>query len=148
MLAGLVAASAARPALAGPPEEARSLYDRFVIAQNAADFTALKDILLDSPRFLWVTNGLAIWGRDVALARMQSYHQAEIWHIEPDAARAVAVEVNTASAYLNVPLELTIGDKADGPDHFKFLVSALCTETPMGWRIAALFTTLANPDQP
>jgi hypothetical protein len=43
-----------------------------------------------------------------------------------------------------VPLELSIGSNADGPDHFHFLVSALCVATPQGWRIAALFTTMEN----
>jgi hypothetical protein len=143
----LLATCVVRTAAAGPVEEARGLYDRFVSAQNAGDFAALETVLLDSPRFLWVTNGLAIWGRDAAIARMKSYHTAEVWRIEADNAHAVAVEIGAATAMLNVPLRLTIGDR-DGPDHFNFIVTALCAETDVGWRIAALLTTLANPDQP
>jgi len=147
IIAAIFMAIAAAPAAwAGPTDEAKALYERFVVAQNASDFRALETVLLDSPRFLWVTNGLSVWGRDPAIRRMADYHTAEIWHIEPDRARAVAVEVNASTAYLHVPLELEIGSRADGPDRFRFLVSALCTETADGWRIAALFTTMANAE--
>ena len=129
---------------ADPAREARVLYDRFVAAENASDFEAVKTVLLDSPKFLWVTNGLSIWGRDPAIERMAEYHKAEVWHIEPDYSKAVAVEVSPEASFLHVPLELSIGSKADGPDHFHFLISALCVATPQGWRIAALFTTMEN----
>ena len=144
----LAACIAATPAAwAEPADEARRLYDRFVSAQNTSDFGALETILLNSQHFVWVTNGFSIWGRDAAIQRMSAYHTAEIWHIDADIARSVAVEVDARAAYLHVTLDLTIGAKADGPDHFRFLVSALCVETPQGWRIAALFTTAANPEQ-
>ena len=129
---------------ADPAAEARALYGRFVAAENASDFDAVRSVLLDSPQFLWVTNGLSVWGRETAVRRMADYHTAEVWHIQPDDANAVAVEVNPATSFLHVPLELSIGSKADGPDHFHFLVSALCVATPQGWRIAALFTTMEN----
>jgi ketosteroid isomerase-like protein len=129
---------------ADPAAEARALYDRFVMAENASDFDAVRSVLLDSPRFLWVTNGLSIWGSGEAIRRMADYHTAEIWHILREAARAIAVTVNAETSFLHVPLELAIGPKADGADHFHFLVSALCVATPQGWRIAALFTTMEN----
>ncbi len=141
-----VALLCAGAAHADPADEARALYDRFVAAENASDFAALGTVLLDSPKFLWVTNGLAIWGRDTAIKRMAEYHKAEVWHIEPDYSQAAVVEVNAETSFLHVPLELTIGSKADGPDHFRFLISALCVATPQGWRIAALFTTMQNQD--
>ena len=133
-------------ARADPAGEARALYGRFVAAENASDFEAVKTVLLDSPKFLWVTNGLSIWGRDPAIERMAEYHKAEVWHIEPDYSKAVTVEVNSETSFLHVPLELEIGSKADGPDHFRFLISALCVATPQGWRIAALFTTMQNTE--
>ena len=133
------------PARADPVGEARALYARFVAAQNAGDFRAVADVLLDSETFLWVTNGVAVWGRDAAIRRMSEYHRAEVWHVEADTAHAVGVELNAGTALMNVPLDLAIGAKA-GPDHFLFLVSALCVATPLGWRIAVLFTTTANPN--
>jgi ketosteroid isomerase-like protein len=146
-LLGALLAAAAPTRAAGPVEEARRLYAEFVAGQNSHDFERVKSTLLDSPRFLWVTNGLSIWGRDAAVARMADYHTAEIWRITPDEARAVAVEVAPDAAFLHLPLDLEIGSATDGPDRFRFLVSALCVATPQGWRFAALFTTTRNPEQ-
>jgi ketosteroid isomerase-like protein len=129
-----------------PIDAARRLYAEFVAAQNAHDFDRVRATLLDSERFLWVTNGLSIWGRETAVRRMSGYHTAQVWRITPDAARARAVEAGPDTAFLHLPLVLEIGDR-DGPDHFRFLVSALCVRTPeQGWRFAALFTTIANPE--
>ncbi|WP_158292250.1 DUF4440 domain-containing protein [Paracraurococcus ruber] len=143
-LACLILLLAAPPALAGPAEEARRLYAAFVAAQNAHDLGAVR-ALLAADRFLWVSNGLSVWGRDPAIARMMSYHAAETWRIDPVEARAVAVEASPGAAYLHVPLLLRVGPRA-APARYRILVSALCAETPEGWRIAALFTTDANPE--
>ncbi len=93
-----------------------------------------------SDRFLWVSDGISVWGPDAVLERMALFQKAEVWHVDPDLARAVPVEVGPQVAYLHLPLELTIGS-ASRPDHLRFLVSVLGVETPAGWRIAALFTT-------
>lgn len=143
LLAGLAGGV---PAQAGPAEEARRLYASFVAAQNAHDFAAVRATLLEGPRFLWVSNGLSIWGSETAIARMMTYHAAEVWQIEPMEARAVVMEVAPDAAYLHLPLALTFGPRA-APARFRILVSALCAETPAGWRIAALFTADANPEQ-
>jgi hypothetical protein len=134
------------PAKAGPGEEARRIYAAFVAAQNAHDFAGLRDTLLDQPEFLWVTNGLSVWGPEMALRRIMGFHASEVWHITPLEARSVAIEVNPSTAFLHVPLELVVGPR-DAPARYRILVSALCTETPKGWRIAALFTTDSNPEQ-
>ncbi|HEY0419193.1 MAG TPA: nuclear transport factor 2 family protein [Acetobacteraceae bacterium] len=143
LAACLLAAPAAR---AAPADEARLLYAQFAEAQNAGDFARIAPLLWDSSRFLWVTNGVSVWGRDAAIARMAAYHTAEIWHIQVDEPSAAAVEIGPDAAYVHVRLELAIGSKAEGPDRFRFLVSALCARLPEGWRIAALFTTAANPE--
>ena len=143
LLAGLLLST---PVRADPADAVRRLYADFVTAQNAHDFTALRATLADGPEFLWVTNGLSIWGADAAVQRIRGFHAHEVWHITPVDARAVAVTLNAGAAFLHVPLELVVGPRS-GPARFRVLVSALCTETPAGWRIAALFTTDANPEQ-
>jgi hypothetical protein len=130
----------ATPAAAADPTEAvRALYQRFAAAQNAHDLTAVRPLLLDRPEFLWVSDGQSFWGPDAVLARMASFQQAEVWRVEPDLARAVAVPVRDGVAYLHLPLVLVIGPKAN-PDRLRFLVSMLGVETQAGWKIAALFT--------
>jgi SnoaL-like protein len=141
LLGGLLLAP---PAAADPAGEARALYQRFAAAQNDGDLAAVEGVLLDSPRFLWVSDGMSIWGREATLERMALFQKAEIWHVEPDLATAVAVPIDDRSAFLHLPLTLAIGSRAHGIDRVKFLVSVLCVETREGWRIAALFTTGDN----
>ncbi|MEZ5670433.1 MAG: nuclear transport factor 2 family protein [Alphaproteobacteria bacterium] len=133
-------------ALAGPDQEGavRDLYDRFAAAQNAHDVPAVRDLLLDSPRFLWVSNGMSYWGPETMVERMATFQRAEVWQVEPALDQAVFVPVNASAAYLHLPLTLVIG-RAAAPDRLRFLVSMLAVDTDAGWRIAALFTTTANP---
>ena len=141
-LLGLLAIT---PAQAGPAEEARALYARFVAAQNGHDFDAVRATLLEDDRFLWITNGLALRGPDAAIARMQGFHANEVWRIDPVWSRAQAIEPAPGTVVLHVPLVLTVG-RAAAPDRYRILVSALCVQANAGWRIAALFTTDANPE--
>jgi len=135
----------ARPAAATESETAvRALYDAFAAAQNAHDLDRVGALLLDSPRFLWVSDGMSVWGRQAVLERMAAFQEAEVWRVEPDLDRAVAVEVGPGTAYLHLPLALVIGDRA-GPVTHRFLVSMLGVRTLAGWRIAALFTTAEKP---
>lgn len=145
LLLGLAAPVPARPQ-APAAEEARRLYARFVAAQNAHDFDAVRATLLDSPRFLWVTNGLSLWGPDATIARLRSFHANEVWRIDPAWDRAEAVETTPDTALLHVPLVLTVGPRA-APARYRILISALCVRTEgAGWRIAALLTTDENPE--
>jgi hypothetical protein len=140
MTAALLAAAVATPALADPGGEVRAVYARFLEAQNARDLGRVRQVLLDSPRFLWVSDGRSVWGPDALVERMSRFQKAEVWRVDPDLAKAVAVEVDDRAAYLHLPLVLTIGP-ATNPDRLRFLVSVLGVETAQGWRIAALFTT-------
>jgi hypothetical protein len=137
----LVLALATAPAVsAAPADEVRELYARFLEAQNARDLARVRSVLLDSPKFLWVSDGMSVWGPDALVERMSLFQEAEVWRVEPDLAAAVEVPVNDGAAYLHLPLVLEIGPSS-GPDRLRFLVSVLGVDTGEGWRIAALFTT-------
>ena len=127
-------------AQADSPSEVRALYDQFAAAQNARDLAKVKTFLLNSPKFLWVSDGMSFWGPDALVKRMAEFQLAEVWRVDPDLARASIVEVDDGAAYIHMPLTLTIGLKAK-PDAIRFLVSILCVKKAEGWRIAALFTT-------
>lgn len=131
------------PARAGPAEEVRALYDRFLAAQNARDPAQVRAALLDGPRFLWVSDGMSVWSPEATIERMALFQQAPVWRVEPELERAVAVEVDPHAAYLHLPLVLVIGPN-ERPDRLRFLVSVLGVETAQGWKIAALFTTNAK----
>jgi hypothetical protein len=53
--AGLRGVQVAPPAANSAEQEVRSLFDRFILAQNAHTLTAVGDLLLDSPRFMWIS---------------------------------------------------------------------------------------------
>jgi ketosteroid isomerase-like protein len=143
-LALLAAAWTVPSAAADPSDEARAVYRQFVAAQNMHDLEMVGSVLLESPSFLWVSDGKAIWGRDAVLKRMALFQEARIWHVEPALDKSVAVPVSDDTAFLHLPLELTISFSLAEPEKLKFLVSVLCVRTPEGWRIAALFTTTEN----
>ena len=77
-LALLLGATARHPALAAPEDEVRATFDRFVAAQNAHDEKALAGLLLDSPDFLWITRGTAVWGHDQAMKRFAGLFQGYV----------------------------------------------------------------------
>ncbi len=80
-----LALSVAPAAWAGPEDEIRALFERVVAAQNAHDLSAVGDLLWDSARFLWVTRGTPIWGREAGLKRFEALYHGT-WHLEPNAA--------------------------------------------------------------
>jgi len=145
-LALLAAVLPAPRAKAEPADEVRAVYRQFAAAQNLHDLEKVRAVLLDSPRFLWVSDGKSVWGPEETLKRMAVFQEARIWHVDPDLDKAVAVPVSDTTAFLHLPLELTLAFSPDEPERLRFLVSVLGVETPQGWRIAALFTTTENPN--
>lgn len=135
---------AAAPAKSDTRSDILATYGQFAAAQNARDLARIKEVLLDSADFLWVSDGKSVWGRDALIARMSSFQSLEIWRVEPLLDRARVVEVAQDVAYLHMPLDLHLGTRS-APSVTRFLVSILCRKTAEGWRIAALFTTLDNP---
>jgi hypothetical protein len=128
----------------GTKDDVRALYLRFVTAQNIRNLDEVGAHFIDSPEFLWVSDGKSFWGRKATLERMKGFQEAEVWRVEPDLQGAKVVEVTESTAYLHLALDLVIGAAAK-PDRIPFLVSALCVKTAQGWKIAALFTTTAKP---
>jgi ketosteroid isomerase-like protein len=143
LVMGLAFTPLARAAAA---DEVLALYNRFASAQNARNLDAVGAQFIDSPDFLWVSDGKSFWGRKATLERMSQFQRAEVWRVEPALDQAKVVEVTDTSAFLHMPLDLVIGDAAK-PDRITFLVSILCVKSGSDWKIAALFTTTAKPDE-
>jgi len=70
IIASIALACAVSAAHASVEDEVRAAFDRFVRIQNAHDAKALEPLLADSPQFLWITRGAAVWGRDAAFAAL------------------------------------------------------------------------------
>jgi ketosteroid isomerase-like protein len=129
------------PVSAGVSEEVIGTYQAFAAAQNARDLAGVRKLLIDSPKFLWVSDGMAVWGPDATLERMALFQQSEVWEVVPALERSRVVDVAPDTALLTVQLTLRIGARDPGPDQLRFLVNVLCVKKDAGWRIAALFTT-------
>jgi uncharacterized protein (TIGR02246 family) len=140
MVIALLLGSGMPAARADEKADVMALYTQFYQAQNAFDLDRVRALLADGPDFLWVTDGMAVWGRDALVQRMRAFQQAELWRVEPMLEQARPVVLDPDTAYLYLPLTLHYGRKS-APESLRFLVSVLCVRTEGGWRIAALFTT-------
>ena len=123
------------PAFAAPEDDVKATFDRFVIAQNAHDVAAVRDLLLDSPNFLWVTRGAPIWGRDTAMKRFEALYQGT-WKLSPDISGLKVVMLSDTTAQLFVPIMFNIGPPGQAAPDTPFLMNQTLVKSAAGWRIA------------
>ena len=122
-------------AFAAPEDDVKGTFDRFVIAQNAHDVAAVRDLLLDSPNFLWVTRGAPIWGRDAAMKRFEALYQGT-WKLSPDVSGLKVVMLSETTAQLFVPIMFNIGPPGQPAPDTPFLMNQTLVKSTAGWRIA------------
>jgi ketosteroid isomerase-like protein len=135
-------------ACADTSSEVKAAFDRFVAAQNAHDLSAVRELLLDSPDFLWVTRGTPVWGRDAALKRFETLYQGT-WKLAPDRSNLKVVALSATSAQLFVPIVFNIGAPGQAAPGTPFLMNQTLVKTKDGWRIASILPIpLAAPPPP
>ena len=125
------------PAVAAPEDEVRATFDRFVAAQNAHDVAAVRDLLLDSPSFLWVTRGAPIWGRDAAMKRFETLYQGT-WKLSPDSSSLKVIMLSGTTAQLFVPITFNIGPSGQPAPDTSVLMNQTLVKSAAGWRIASI----------
>ncbi|MEO7252463.1 MAG: nuclear transport factor 2 family protein [Arenimonas sp.] len=124
-------------AFAAPKDDVKRTFDRFVIAQNAHDVAAVRDLLLDSKNFLWVTRGAPIWGRDAAMKRFETLYQGT-WKLSPDVSGLKVVMLSDSTAQLFVPIMFNIGPSGQAATDMPVLMNQTLVKSAAGWRIAIL----------
>ena len=124
-------------ALAGVSDDAKTTFERFVSAQNAHDLSAVRDLLLDSPDFLWITRGTPVWGREAALKRFETLYQGT-WKLSPDFANLKVVSLSDKSVQIFVPITFNIGPPGQPATDATFLMNQTMVKTSAGWRIASI----------
>jgi hypothetical protein len=134
LFAGALAALPAVASAAGE-DEVRAVFDRFVKAQNSHYVAGVRELLLDSPNFLWVTRGAPVWGREAALKRFESLYQGT-WKLSPDMSNLKTVLVSETTAQLYVPITFNIGAPGQPAPDTPFLMNQTLVKTAAGWRIA------------
>ena len=122
---------------AAPEDEIKGTFDRFVVAQNAHDVVAVRELLLDSPNFLWITRGTPIWGRDAALKRFEALYQGT-WKLSPDLSNLKVMVLSDTTAQLFVPIVFNIGAAAQPAPDTPVLMNQTLVKTASGWRVASI----------
>ena len=133
-VAGVLAFSST-VASAASEDDVRAVFDQFVKAQNSHDIVGVRELLLDSPNFLWVTRGAPVWGREAALKRFESLYQGT-WKLSPDMSNLKTVLVSETTAQLYVPITFNIGAPGQPAPDASFLMNQTLVKTSAGWRIA------------
>ena len=133
-VAGVLAFSST-VASAASEDDVRAVFDQFVKAQNSHDIVGVRELLLDSQNFLWVTRGAPVWGREAALKRFESLYQGT-WKLSPDMSNLKTVLVSETTAQLYVPITFNIGAPGQPAPDASFLMNQTLVKTSAGWRIA------------
>ncbi len=141
-LPALAAAAAllglAPSARAGAEDEVRAVFDRFVQVQNAHDARALETLLADSPHFLWITRGTAVWGRDAAVQRFAKLYEGT-WRLDPDPASIRVTPISDGAAQLHATVQFTIGAPNQPPQVTRFLLNQVLVRSGTTWRVMSIF---------
>lgn len=143
-ISGVLAIIFCQHAFAGTEDDIKATFDRFVSAQNAHDIAAVREVLLDSPNFLWITRGSPIWGRDAALNRFETLYQGT-WKLSADTDKLKVVLLNETSAQLFVPIMFNIGQPGQPAPDAPFLMNQTLVKTAAGWRVASILPIPVPP---
>jgi hypothetical protein len=125
-------------ARASAEEEVRAAFDRFVQVQNAHDAKALEALLADSPQFLWITRGTAVWGREAALQRFAKLYEGT-WRLDPDPTSVRVIPISENVAQLYAAVQFTIGAPSQPPQASRFLLNQVLVKSGGAWRVMSIF---------
>ena len=139
MLLVLVATIGAggRAQAAANDAEARTIFEKFIAAQNAHDADAVKAMLLDSPSTLLFARGIDTRGRDAVAARFKEYYEGT-WHLEPDMSKFRVAVISNDVMQVLVPIAFTRGLPGKPPQQNIFLISQTYVQDANGWHIASI----------
>jgi uncharacterized protein (TIGR02246 family) len=143
MVALLVVLASVASAEAGAEEDVRAVVERFMAVQNAHDVTAVGELLWDSPQFLWVTRGAAVWGRAAALSRFEALYRGT-WQLEPAMTELRVTLLGDGAAAIHVPILFTIGPPGATPQKTRFLMNQVLVKTPAGWKVTSILPIAAS----
>jgi hypothetical protein len=69
-------------------QDVRAVYEQFAAARNARDLAKVR------AQFLWVSDGMSLWGPDALVERMAEFQLSEVWYVNPELTKAAIIEVN------------------------------------------------------
>jgi hypothetical protein len=111
---------------AGPEDEVKAQFSKFIAAQNAHDLKAVGDMLLDSPQF-----------REAALKRFEALYQGT-WSLDPKTNELKVFEVQPGVAQLYVPITFMIAPAGQTAQPIRFLMNQILVKTAEGWKVSSV----------
>jgi len=124
--------------------EARTIFEKFVAAQNAHDANAVKALLWNSPATLLFARGIETRGRDAVAARFKDYYEGT-WHLEPDMSKFRVAVISNEVMQILVPIVFTRALPGKPPQQNTFLISQTYVQDANGWTVASIMP-LANTE--
>ncbi len=125
-------------------DEVRAVFDKYIAVQNAHDLREMRNLLVDSPDFLWITRGKPVWGGEAALKSLDERYKGT-WHIEPDRKEFRVISVSRRVAQVYAMTQLTVGDPGAEPSKIRLYINLVMVKKPEGWRIASILPILVPP---
>ncbi|MGY8634316.1 DUF4440 domain-containing protein [Bradyrhizobium sp. 14AA] len=98
--------SGERAQAAANDAEARTIFEKFIAAQNAHDADGVKAMLWNSPGTLLFARGIETRGRDAIADRFKGYYEGT-WHLEPDMAKFHVAVISNEVMQVLVPIVFT-----------------------------------------
>jgi uncharacterized protein (TIGR02246 family) len=126
-------------------EEVRAVFDQYVAIQNAHDSKSMRNLLVDSPDFLWISRGKPIWGREAALKELEERYKGT-WHLEVDRKDLRVISVSRRVAHVYATTQLTAGEVGHKPARTRAYINLVMVKKPEGWQIASVLPIQAPPD--
>jgi uncharacterized protein (TIGR02246 family) len=118
-------------------EEVRAMFDRYVAIQNEHDSKSMRNLLVDSPDFLWISRGKPIWGREAALKELEERYKGT-WQLEVDRKDLRVISVSRRVAHVYATTKLTAGDAGAKPAKTRAYINLIMVKKPEGWQIASV----------
>lgn len=118
-------------------EDPMTTFEQFIKAQNEHDLVALKNLLVDSPDFLWITKGQTVWGSDQALKKFENLYKGT-WKLDPDKSNLKILTLEDNIRQIYVPITFSIGDPGQEPKQIKFLMNMIMVKKSGTWKVSAI----------
>ena len=125
-------------------EEVRVVFEKYIASQNAHDMKSMRNLLADSPDFLWISRGKPIWGREAALKALEERYKGT-WHIDADKKELRVISVSRRVAQVYAPTQLTVGDPGVEPAKNRLYINLVMVKKPEGWQIVSILPILVPP---
>lgn len=125
-------------------QDLTKMFNGFITAQNAHNISAVSNLLLNSPNFLWITKGTPIVGHDAAITRFQTIYGGT-WKLAPDMSKLQIIKLSSNGDTWRIydPILFTIGAAGAQPTQTLFLMSMIVVDTPDGLRVASILPIAA-----